>query len=247
MLRRISPDLITPDTATLIGAPGAGKGTLVKNLKPALAGERELVPVGTGDMLRAERSRGTELGNKVGVIMDAGGLVPDDLMFPVVRGRLEDFVAQRSSAMRALLSFDGFPRNEVQASAHSAYLDEFDLRNLAVHLKVPADQFDELAERIAGRAQAEIDAGRDARSDDLDPQAVEKRLRIAQATLAPVVDHFGERGELVEIDAMDTPHEICAKVRLLVLGALPEVEQSQRSGGGMHHEPQSFSMKLSPQ
>jgi hypothetical protein len=79
--------------------------------------------------------------------------------------------------------------------------------------------------RIAGRAQEELDAGREARPDDLDPEAVEQRLRIAQSELSPVVDHFGERGELAEIDAMGTPDEICAQVRALVLGVVPQVER----------------------
>jgi adenylate kinase len=247
MLRRTSPDLIAPDTTTLIGAPGSGKGTLVKNLKPAIAGERDLVPVGTGDLLRGERARNSELGNKVAPIMDAGGLVPDEYMFPIVRGRLEDFVAQRSAAIRGLLAFDGFPRNKEQADAHSKYLDEFDLRNLALHLKVPVDRFDELAARIAGRAQAELAAGREARTDDLDPEAVEERLRLAQSKLSPVVDHFGERGELVEIDALGTPQEICDKVRSLVLGLVPQVQNPQQFGGSVDHDTRSFMVRLSAQ
>jgi adenylate kinase family enzyme len=110
---------------------------------------------------------------------------------------------------------------------------------------VPVDRFDELAQRIAKRAMEDQAAGRPVRSDDLDPETVARRLQIAQTKLWPVVDHAGERGELVEVDAMGTPEEICETVQPLIA---PEVGELRRHGGGANHEPRSPVMvRLSPQ
>jgi adenylate kinase len=91
----------------LLGPPGAGKGTQAKILEQA-HGFKQL---STGDMLRAARAAGTEIGVKAGVIMDRGDLVPDDVMIPVIAERLE-----KPDVLKGVV-FDGFPRTSAQAEA----------------------------------------------------------------------------------------------------------------------------------
>ncbi|MBV2359863.1 adenylate kinase [Thalassococcus sp. CAU 1522] len=96
----------------LLGPPGAGKGTQARILEQ----ERGLKQLSTGDMLRAARSSGTEMGNKVAAIMDAGQLVTDEIVIGLIREQLE--------AGGSGFIFDGFPRTLAQADALGALLDE---------------------------------------------------------------------------------------------------------------------------
>ena len=122
----------------LLGPPGAGKGTQSRRLEE----ERGLVQLSTGDMLRAARSSGTEMGNRVAEIMDKGQLVTDEIVIGLIRERLE-------GSTGAGFIFDGFPRTLGQADA---------LRDLLAGLGQKIDAVIEmqvndeaLVERITGR------------------------------------------------------------------------------------------------
>jgi adenylate kinase len=122
----------------LLGPPGAGKGTQAKRLAEAFS----LQHLSSGDVLRAERASGTELGKKVASIMDSGGLVPDETMVEVMLGRL-------IGSVKGVL-LDGFPRTLPQARSLDEALDKAGGRiDAAVSLEVPDEV---IVERICGRA-----------------------------------------------------------------------------------------------
>lgn len=119
----------------LLGPPGAGKGTQAKFIC-----ERHSIPqISTGDMLRAAVAAGTELGRKAKAVMDAGGLVSDDLIIALVKER----IAQADCAGGFL--FDGFPRTLAQAEATRAAGVVIDA---IVEIEVPDD---EIVKRMSGR------------------------------------------------------------------------------------------------
>ncbi len=97
----------------LLGPPGAGKGTQAR----FLVDERGMVQLSTGDMLRAARTSGTEMGNKVAAVMDAGELVTDDIVIGLIREQLETVTSNG-------FIFDGFPRTLAQADALGDLLSE---------------------------------------------------------------------------------------------------------------------------
>lgn len=197
------------DALTFLGAPGSGKGTLQKNLRVVLGKARDLLAIGTGDILRDHRERKTALGLQAQQYMDAGKLVPDDVMIPMVSGHVGQLAR---SGNKEIPLFDGFPRTLAQAQMHSDMLEEHGYRNTAVNLDVPTEHFAVLAERMARRAAEDEAAGRPVRADDKNPEAVENRLRIAKDTLGDIVAHFEQRGELITVNALGDPREICAAV-----------------------------------
>jgi adenylate kinase len=166
----------------LLGPPGAGKGTQAKRLSD----ERGIPQISTGDMLREAIADETELGKRVKPILDSGELVPDDLMVSLIRERLG-----RSDTEGGFI-LDGFPRTIAQAEALDAMLGEIG-RRLAAVLEFRLDEA-EAADRLLGRAAQE------GRSDDT-PDVVRNRMRVYREQTEPLVEHYGEQGILVGIDA----------------------------------------------
>ena len=123
----------------MLGAPGCGKGTQTK----LLTEKYDAVHLSTGDLLRAAVAAQTPAGLKAKAVMEAGGLVSDDIVLELIRDRLTG-----ESAVKNFI-LDGFPRNRVQAEALEAMLDEVDQPLMGVVLiDVLAS---ELTKRIAGR------------------------------------------------------------------------------------------------
>lgn len=134
-----APQIDRDRLVVLLGPPGAGKGTQAKKL----AVRYGIPQLSTGDMLREARAKGTELGNKVAAIMDAGHLVSDDIVIALIEERLAD------GSTRAGAIFDGFPRTVAQAEALEKMLARYGRkidRAVLVHVSD-----DEVVRRNSGR------------------------------------------------------------------------------------------------
>jgi adenylate kinase len=176
-----------------LGPPGSGKGTQAK-----LLAERLGVPaISTGDMLRDAVRRGTPLGRRAQAIMEAGELVPDDLVISLVRER-----TALPDARNGFL-LDGFPRTIEQAKA----LDRILEGNAAsvdgvINLLVPEGT---VVERLLGRA------GLEGRSDDR-RETVAERLRVYREKTAPLVDHYRSLGLLYDVDGSGSVEEVAGRI-----------------------------------
>jgi adenylate kinase len=173
----------------LLGAPGAGKGTQSQRL----VGHLRIPHLSTGDLLRQAVADQTEVGRLAQSYMDAGRLVPDEVILRVVAERLD-----RPDCGRGCL-FDGFPRTLVQAVA----LDEL-LRcrgtplNAALELRVDES---EVVRRLAGRG----------RSDD-QPEVIRQRLQAFYESNQALLDHYRRQGLLKSIDAVGTEEQILNRI-----------------------------------
>jgi adenylate kinase len=167
----------------VFGRQGAGKGTQAVRL----AGHYGIPHISTGDMLRSAAAEGTELGLRAKVLMDAGDLVPDDVMEGIVTERL----AKPDAATGWLL--DGYPRTLGQVEALGRNLGE-DFVDLAVNLDVPTDI---VTERMVARG----------REDDTE-EAIRRRLELYEQQTAPLLAWFAERDLLVEVDGVGTEDEV---------------------------------------
>ena len=187
----------------LLGAPGSGKGTQATRLKEYLA-----VPhISTGELLRGAVAAGTPLGLQAKEVMEAGGLVSDD----VVLGMLEERLLKADTANGFIL--DGYPRNLAQANALGELLSKLKQPiDLAIQLDVDTEL---LVNRLAGRAKAE------GRADD-SPEAVCKRLAVYQEQTAPVVDYYRNLGKLAHLDGVGSLDAVFIRITEALAG-IPEV------------------------
>ena len=184
-----------PLNIVILGPPGAGKGTQGK----LIAKDAGIPHINTGDIFRAECAAGTELGQKVNSIIDAGDLVPDELTTEIVRARL----AQDDTARGFVL--DGFPRTLTQAEGLDRVLSEIDRGELSVVLDFELP--DEMAlERLLGRASVE------GRSDDA-PDKVQHRLDVYHRQTEPLVEYYRARDLLVPIHADKSVEDVSAEVQ----------------------------------
>ncbi len=167
----------------LFGPPAAGKGTQSKRLVE----ERGFIQLSTGDMLRAARASGSDLGQKIARIMDEGGLVSDDIVIALIDEQLDQ------SATASGFIFDGFPRTVVQASALDSLLASRGSKvDLVIRFIVDDEQ---LVERIAKRFAEQ------GRQDD-NPETFRRRLEKYYEDTAPLVPIYAEQGKLMEVDGM---------------------------------------------
>ena len=167
----------------LFGPPAAGKGTQAKRL----TAERGYVQLSTGDMLRAARTSGSELGQRVAAIMDSGSLVSDEIVIALI----EDALTQNKSA--AGFIFDGFPRTVAQAEALDAMLAKHGKQiDRVVRLEVDSQK---LLDRVAKRFAEE------GRADD-NPESYKVRLNAYLNQTAPLVDYYEKQSKLRGVDGM---------------------------------------------
>jgi adenylate kinase len=167
----------------LFGPPAAGKGTQAKRL----TAERGFVQLSTGDMLRAARKSGSELGAKVAAIMDSGSLVSDEIVIALI----EEALATNTGAPGFI--FDGFPRTVAQAEALDAMLAKHGKQiDRVVKLEVDSQK---LMDRIAKRFAEE------GRADD-NPDAYKVRLDAYFAQTAPLVPYYEKQGKIRSVDGM---------------------------------------------
>jgi adenylate kinase len=174
----------------VFGPQGSGKGTQAKRIAAAYG----IPHVATGEMLRAAIADGNELGRRVEPILDAGDLVPDELMVDLIRERLQDedgFV------------LDGFPRTLPQAEALDAMLAEIGKPlDVVLLLKVSDDV---ASTRLLGRAAAE------GRKDDT-PEAIANRLRLYHEETEPIGERYRAEGLLVPINGERSVGEVAADI-----------------------------------
>ena len=195
----------------LLGAPGAGKGTQSSNIVE----EYGIEHITTGDALRANKDMETEHGTPR-EYMDAGELVPDPVVNEIVEAAIEGadgFV------------LDGYPRNLSQAE----YLSEITDLDLVAFLDVDKE---ELVRRLTGRRMDpetgdiyhtefnmpdddEIKERLVQRDDDTE-ETVRERLRVFEENTQPVIDHYGEDGQLVRIDGEQAPEEVWDDLRAAI-------------------------------
>ncbi|MGA8207834.1 MAG: adenylate kinase [Candidatus Dormiibacterota bacterium] len=177
----------------LFGPAGSGKGTQAEFLKNKLGVEH----IATGEMLREERARGTDLGQTVGTYLASGKLVPDEVIVALIRHRLE---APQADAGFVL---DGFPRTVAQARALRDCLDKLDRPlDLAMVLEVPTE---ELVRRLSNRATLED-------RDDDTPEVIEERLRIYREQTEPVLDYLSDFVQVARIDGTKPVDEVSQEI-----------------------------------
>ena len=187
----------------LLGAPGSGKGTQATRLREHL----QVPHISTGDLLRAAVKAGTDLGLKAKAVMEAGGLVSDD----IVLGMLEERLTAGDTGNGFVL--DGYPRNLAQANALDALLGRLAQPvDIAVQLDVDTEL---LITRLAGRAQAE------GRADD-SPEAVRHRLQVYNDATAPVVDYYRNSGRLACVDGVGGMDDVFQRI-IATLAPTPEI------------------------
>jgi len=186
-------DTHPPEVVLLMGPPGAGKGTQAARVAVA----RGLSKLSTGDMLRAHVGAGTELGRRAKAIMDAGELVPDDVIIGMVRAELA-----AAESIRFLL--DGFPRTAAQAAALDALLADMGAAvTAAVAIEVETE---ELVGRMLKRAQEE------GRSDD-NEATIRNRMAVYHAQTKPLLDYYRGQGKLQLVDGLGSVEEVSERIR----------------------------------
>ena len=185
----------------LFGPPAAGKGTQAKRL----VAERGMVQLSTGDMLRAARTSGSELGDRVAGIMDRGELVSDGIVIDLI----EEALPAADAAGGAI--FDGFPRTVAQAEALDALLASRGAR-IDVVLRLRVDD-EALLARVAKRFAEE------GRSDD-NPESFKVRLNAYNTQTAPLLPYYQGQGKLVELDGMADISAVASQIDR-ALGQIP--------------------------
>lgn len=176
----------------LFGPPGAGKGTQAKRLVT----ERGMMQLSTGDMLRAAKASGSELGRTVAAVMDAGHLVSDEIVIALIAEKLDERPA-------AGAIFDGFPRTVAQAEALDALLESRGQRIDSV-IRLMVDEQALLA-RITRRFE---DQGR----PDDNPETFKTRLDAYIRQTRPLLPYYEKHGCLTEIDGETSVESVAAAI-----------------------------------
>ncbi len=183
----------------LLGPPGAGKGTQAERIVET----RGIVQLSTGDMLRAAVAAATPVGLQAKAVMDAGGLVSDDIVVGIVSDRIDEPDCSNGFIL------DGFPRTVPQAEALDGLLQQKGMQ-LDVVIEIVVDE-DALLARIAKRAEEAKAAGRDVRKDD-NPEAFKQRLVAYREQTAPVSRYYARSGRLQTVDGMRSIAEVSAEI-----------------------------------
>lgn len=182
----------------LLGPPGAGKGTQAQ----ILVEQRGMVQLSTGDMLREARTSGTEMGNKVAAIMDAGELVTDEIVIGLIAEKLDQGGGNG-------FIFDGFPRTLNQADALGELLAS---KGQSLHAAIAMEVNDDvLVGRILNRAAEAVAAGGTARADD-NEESLKTRLMEYYKKTSPLIGYYHAKGNLRWVPGLGTIDEVSAAI-----------------------------------
>lgn len=205
----------------LLGPPGAGKGTQARKL----VADRNMVQLSTGDMLRAARTSGTTMGQKVAAVMDRGDLVTDEIVIGLIREQLE------SDAGAGGYIFDGFPRTLAQADALGRLLVDMG-ENLDCVIEMQVDD-DALVDRITARATcgncgevyndhtkpipadgkcSNCGASDFQRRADDNAESLRTRLMAYYKQTSPLVGYYYAKGDLKTVDGLASMDEVTASI-----------------------------------
>ena len=206
----------------LVGPPGAGKGTQAERLRE----DFNLPHIATGDMLRAEVREGTELGERAKRYIEAGDLVPDEVIIGMITRRISDGEAADGFLL------DGFPRNEQQAQALEDALERLDRRlTAALLIDVPDG---EVVRRLSGRRvcvknpthiyhvefdppkHADVcdqDGARLIQRDDDKETTIRRRLEVYHEHTEPLLAYYDHAGLLRRFDGLRSAEDVHARIR----------------------------------
>ncbi len=219
----------------ILGRQGAGKGTQCTRLS-----RHYVVPhISTGDMLRAAVHEGTELGVMAKTIMDAGGLVGDDIMIGIVEERLN-----RDDARTRGYILDGFPRTVGQAQALEGITErQRKPVDIVIDLDVPRELVLERLSarrvcrdcgtnyRATGRERmpwiCDVCGGDVTQRDDDTPDAINQRLDLYETQTSPLIQYYDDKGILVVVDGVGDENEVLGRL----VGAIDGRRRGGLSGG----------------
>ncbi|MBQ8091836.1 MAG: adenylate kinase [Pyramidobacter sp.] len=208
----------------LVGPPGAGKGTQAEKI----VAKYDVAHISTGDILRANVKAGTELGKKAKSYMDAGGLVPDDVIVGMMRGRLAEDDCRNGFIL------DGFPRTVPQAEALTELLADMGLKLDGVILLDVDDET--VVERLCGRRMCKScgrifhvsfkpsskgnlcdECGGELYQRDDDKESViRQRLAVYHSQTAPLVDYYGKAGLLLRVPGAEAGDKVLSHIEAML-------------------------------
>lgn len=182
----------------LFGAPGCGKGTQAQRLKEHYGNEH----VSTGEVIRGEIARGTELGRSMESYIKAGKLAPDQIVIDMIA----NYVAEHRDAKGCI--FDGFPRTTVQAEEFDKILAKNGLKvDIMIDIRVPEE---ELVKRILLRGK---DSGR---ADDASEEVIRGRLDVYHKQTAIVSDYYTAQNKYASVDGVGTMDEVFDRIAAII-------------------------------
>ncbi|MEJ2017354.1 MAG: adenylate kinase [Maritimibacter sp.] len=208
----------------LLGPPGAGKGTQARKL----VDERGMTQLSTGDMLREARTSGTDMGNKVAAIMDAGQLVTDEIVIGLIEEKLE-------ADPNGSFIFDGFPRTLAQADALGALLASHSIKlDAVIEMRVDDDAlvsritarstcgncgegYNDISKPIPADGKCSNCGGTEfKRREDDNEDSLRTRLMEYYKKTSPLIGYYWAKGDLKSIDGLGEIDEVAGAINAVL-------------------------------